>query len=103
MFTLTPAAEAQVAQYFTKNDIKPVRIFIANGCSGPQLALALDEARNNDAVYPCGDFEFVIEQSLMDRAQPIKIDFTGSGFKISTALELCGSCGGCGSSSSCCI
>ena len=102
MFNVTSSAKEQIEEYFKQNDVKPVRVFLSSGCGGSQLMLALDEKQPSDAVYPCGDFEFIIEQDLLDRAQPMQIDFGPKGFIINSALKLQSGCGGCGSSDSCC-
>ena len=102
MFSVTPAAREQIEAYFKQNDIKPVRVFLTSGCGGSQLALALDGKRPSDATYACGDFEFIIEQGLLSRAQPMEIDFGPRGFIINSTLELQSGCGCCGSSDSCC-
>jgi iron-sulfur cluster assembly protein len=104
MLTISEAALKQVAQFFDGKDIKPVRIFITNGCSGPQLAMAVDEKKENDLVYQFDAIKFLVEKTLMTQARPIKIDFGERGFVISSQLpqrSSCG-CGGCGSSDSCC-
>jgi Fe-S cluster assembly iron-binding protein IscA len=102
MFTVSEAAQAQLIEYFKENELKPVRVFLANGCGGSHLTMALDEKRPMDAVYSFEGFEFVIEQALLDTAQPMEIDFGGQGFTISSQLQLGSGCGGCGSSDHCC-
>jgi Fe-S cluster assembly iron-binding protein IscA len=102
MLTLTESAQAQVLDYFKENDIKPVRIFLNSGCGGEQLALAVDDQQPTDKVHKFGDLTFLVDQSLMEKAQPITIDFGMTGFVIDSKLELASGCGGCGSSSSCC-
>lgn len=102
MLTVSKAARNQVEAYFQDNEVKPVRIFLSNGCGGPQLALALDKKNETDLVYQFDDIEFAIEKSLMDQVKPIKIDFGERGFEIASSLQPSGGCGGCGSSDSCC-
>lgn len=102
MLTVSEAAQAQLLEYFKENEVKPVRVFLANGCGGRHLSMALDEKRPMDAVYPFEGFELVIEQDLLDMAQPMEIDYGEHGFKISSQLQLGSGCSGCGSSSHCC-
>jgi Fe-S cluster assembly iron-binding protein IscA len=102
MLTLTDAAKTQVFEYFKDNDIKPVRVFLNSGCGGQQLALAVDEQQSGDTVHTFGELTFLVEQSLMDKAEPITIDFDMQGFTIDSKLELSqGGCSGCASSGSC--
>jgi Fe-S cluster assembly iron-binding protein IscA len=102
MFTVSEAAQAQLLSYFKENEVKPVRVFLTDGCGGGHLSMALDEKRPMDAIYAFEGFEFVIEQSLLDMAQPMEIDFNAQGFHISSQLQLGSGCSGCGSSDHCC-
>lgn len=46
MLTLTDAAQKELEGFFADREKATVRIYLApGGCSGPRLALALDEAR----------------------------------------------------------
>lgn len=102
MLTLTDAAKTQVLEYFKGNDIKPVRVFLNSGCGGQQLALAVDDQRPEDTVHSFGELTFLVEQSLMEKAQSITIDFDMQGFAIDSKLELAaGGCSGCASAGSC--
>ena len=103
MFTVTESAKEQVLDYFKGNDIKPVRVFVNSGCSGEQLALAVDEQQSNDTVHSVGELTFLVEQSLMEKARTITIDFKMQGFTIDSELELAqgGGCSGCASGGSC--
>jgi hypothetical protein len=38
----------------------------------------------------------------MEQAKPIKIDFMGRGFNITSNMAFKEECGGCGSTSNCC-
>lgn len=102
MFTVTQSAQEQIKAYFEDNDVKPIRVFLSNGCGGSQLALALDEKRPSDAAYPFANFEFIIEQTLLDQAQPMQIDFGEKGFIINSSLQLSCGCSGCGTTQNCC-
>ena len=102
MFNITPAAVQAVAEYFKTMEIKPIRIFITQGCGGQQLAMALDEVKPSDAVHEGGGFQFVMDKQLLDQAQPVEIDYAELGFRISSNLELGGGCQSCGTAGSCC-
>ncbi|MFO8088916.1 MAG: hypothetical protein R6U13_03700 [Desulfatiglandaceae bacterium] len=64
--------------------------------------MALDEPRENDESFESSGISYVIEKDLLDRVQPVRVDYVssayGSGFKIDSSLV---SGGGCGSSCSC--
>ena len=43
MLHVTESAVQAVANYFNAMDVKPIRIFLSQGCGGQQLAMALDD------------------------------------------------------------
>ena len=102
MLNVTEAAQAEIKNYFTDKEIKPIRVFLTSGCGGEQLAMALDDARPDDEIFQVAGIQYLVEKAFLAKAQWISIDFAGHGFKVDSALELTGGCGGCGSSSSCC-
>ncbi|WP_319407680.1 IscA/HesB family protein [uncultured Desulfosarcina sp.] len=102
MLTVTESAVQAVAEYFKTMDVKPVRIFLTQGCGGRQLAMALDEAKPSDAVAERGGFQFVMDQTLLDQAQPVQIDYADRGFRIFSSLQLDGGCESCGTAGGCC-
>jgi Fe-S cluster assembly iron-binding protein IscA len=102
MIHVTESAIEAVSEYFATMDVKPIRIFLTQGCGGQQLAMALDEIKSSDAVQDAGEFQFIMDRSLLDQAQPVQIDYANLGFKISSNLELGGACQSCGSAGSCC-
>jgi Fe-S cluster assembly iron-binding protein IscA len=102
MLTVTESAVQAVAEYFNTMDVRPVRIYLSKGCGGRQLAMALDEVRPSDAVAEAGGFQFIMDQTLLDQAQPVQIDYADMGFRISSSLQPGGGCQSCGSAGSCC-
>ena len=102
MLNVTEKAQEQIAKYFEENDIKPIRIFLNNNCSGQHIALALDEKRPDDATFEFAGIEYLVDNAFLAQAQPIEIDFSESGFKVSSPMKLACGCGGCGSSANCC-
>jgi len=64
--------------------------------------MALDEPTENDESFENSGISYVIAKDLLDKVQPVKVDYVssayGSGFKIESNLT---SGGGCGSSCSC--
>ena len=68
-----------------------VRILMTEGgWKGPYLVMAFDEPRENDRILTEKSVTFLIEQSLLDRVKPIKIDYVegilGSGFTLGSEL-----------------
>ena len=106
MVEVTETASQQISEYFKGKDVSPIRIFLnEGGWGGPSLAMALDEPKESDSTYDVNGFQFVMDKDFYEKAKPVKIDFLGYGFKISSGIEFgpsaCSS--GCGSDTgSCC-
>lgn len=102
MFVLTDNAKKELDAFFSDKDKSPVRVFMAEGgCSGPRLALALDETRDNDQVFAEQGFQFCVDKDLFEQVRGITIDAGYMGFIVETAVPLateggCSSCAGCG-------
>ena len=64
--------------------------------------MALDEPQENDEVYDIGSFKYVVDKELLEKAKPIKIDFMGNGFSITSSMVFESGCGSCGSGSTGC-
>ncbi len=69
--------------------------------------MALDEPKETDTVHEIGGYQFIIDKVFLEKAKPVKVDFTNFGFSISSSIELGQGCGGCGGGStseqgSCC-
>ena len=63
--------------------------------------MALDEPRDTDSVFNVNGFQFLIDKDFYEKAKPVKVDFMGYGFRISSSIEFApaGGCGGCGGGS----
>ena len=62
--------------------------------------MALDEQRDNDNRFEVDGFTFVINEDFLQKAQPIKVDYTTFGFKLDSGYDFSSSksaCTGCGS------
>ncbi len=102
MLKVTETAQQQVAEHFTDKEIMPIRIFLQEGgCGGPQVSMALDEIKESDSVFEFAGVEYIVDVKFLEEAKPIEVDFIGSGFKVTTTLEL-GGCSSCGTEGSCC-
>ena len=104
MLDVTAEASAKLLEYMQTNNIdSALRVFLsAGGCSGPSLALALDEQKPTDSSFTLQGLRFLVEKDLMAQCGAIKIDFieagSRSGFSISSTNPLPGG-GGCSSGS----
>ena len=99
MFTVTNAAQNEVAEYFKTHDKNNIRVFLMDGgCGGPQLAMALDEKKSEDEAYEISGVSYILEPGLLEKAQSIEIDFMDDSFKINSNLPSGCSCSGCGCS-----
>jgi iron-sulfur cluster assembly protein len=101
MFVVSQSAQDEIVKYCNPDESKPIRVFLANGCSGPRIQMTFDEKRQSDKEFKINGLEFVVDNELLKHAQPIHVDFTGTGFKVSSSLKLGTGCGGCGSTGSC--
>jgi iron-sulfur cluster assembly protein len=65
--------------------------------------MALDELKENDAVYDIDGFSYVVDKEFLESAKPIKVDFLVHGFKLDCGLNFtpAAGCSGCGTSDSC--
>ena len=57
--------------------------------------MALDEPKEDDAVYESDGFKYIIRKTLMDRVKPVKVDFTAMGFKITSSMDRGAGCSTC--------
>ncbi|GAB7080225.1 IscA/HesB family protein [Megalodesulfovibrio paquesii] len=102
MIHLTENAVAELDAYFADKPKSTIRIYLApGGCSGPRLALALDEANDADAVVTQGAYTLAMDKQLYEQAKPLTIDVSHMGFSVDSSLELGGGCGGGCSSGGC--
>lgn len=106
MLEISEGAKKELDAYFDGKEKGTIRIFLApGGCSGPRLALALDEKGEDDSSEEAGGYTFIINNDLLGQIGGAKIDLTPMGFMIEPEKPLpqaagggCGGCcGGCGS------
>lgn len=98
MITLSEAARDQLDGYFADKEKSPLRIFLAGGCCGPKLSLALDEARDGDETVESMGYTLLAEKALLAAAGKIAIDAGEYGFSVESEIPLGGESGGsCGS------
>lgn len=106
MLELSQDALKELNEYFKDKEKGTIRIYLApGGCSGPRLALALDEAADDDTTEVLDGFTFCINKKLAEEIGSAKIELGPLGFDVIPANPLpqssggsaCGGCcGGCG-------
>ena len=61
--------------------------------------MALDEPTDQDEIFDDRGLSYIVDRDLLDKIKPIKIDYVnsafGSGFSISSALQMGNACGSC--------
>ena len=65
--------------------------------------MALDEPRDTDESFAVNGFTFLVNKDFLEKVKPIKVDFTGYGFKVDCNIQFgaTGGCSGCGSAGTC--
>ena len=98
MFTLTDKAKKELEAFFADKEPATVRIYLApGGCSGPMLALALDDANEDDQKLEAEGFSFCINKELFEKTGALTMDILYEGFVITPEHSLGGGgCSGCG-------
>lgn len=104
MLELTESARKELEAFFADKQKETIRIYMAGGCGGPRLGMALDEERDTDTVMEKDGFTFCMDKELLAQVKSVKIDLTYMGFAIEPEVPLpagdgcgCPSCGsGCG-------
>lgn len=65
--------------------------------------MALDEPKDTDDIYEIEGFKYVVDKEFLTKAEPIKVDFSEYGFKVTSSIEFGPSqCGSCSTTKSCC-
>ena len=65
--------------------------------------MALDEPKDSDDLFKVDGYEYIIDKELLEKAQPVKVDFQGMGFKLDCGIDFgaADGCSGCGSTDGC--
>jgi iron-sulfur cluster assembly protein len=102
MLEVTKVAIDELTEYFKNKERKPIRIFLnSGGWGGPRLAMVLDEPKDTDTVFDIDGFTFIVDEALLIKAAPIKVNFAHFGFQLDCALEFDEGCTACPTSSAC--
>lgn len=106
MFVLKSAAKEQLDNHFNGKNLEPIRIYLASGCGGPRLALALDEQKSGDQIIEVDGYSFLMDEPLFEQARPVTVDFDQQmGFAVQSNMKFPentgGGCSSCGCGGSC--
>ena len=65
--------------------------------------MALDEPKATDDVFDIDGFQYIVDKDFMEKAKPIKVDFSEMGFKLDCAIDFgsASGCSGCGTTNTC--
>ena len=89
MITITESVRKELENYFNGKEKETIRVYLASGgCSGPRLALALDEPGEEDAVYTTDGFTFCLSKELEAMVGNLSIDFATMGFVVDSEIPL---------------
>lgn len=107
MVAVTPAAQEALKQVMQeRNWDAPLRVFVAQGCGGAQLALGLDQAQETDEQFEVEGLTFLVDKELSGILGEVKLDFVSQdqqqGFLLTSEKPLpSGGGDGCGCGCSC--
>lgn len=97
LLEVTPAANAKINAFFSGRKIKPIRIVLNDAfCVSSGLHLSMEEPGEKDIEIVSGEYRYYIDRKLLKRVSPISIDFTSTGFKFRSRIDLGPKCPGCG-------
>lgn len=102
MIEITPSVKEQLDNHFQGKAQSPIRVYLASGCGGERLSLALDTEQEADIVQELSGYTFLVDKELSEKAGAIKIDMTPYGFSVTSEIQVGGGGGGCGGSCSSC-
>lgn len=95
MITISKGAVTELDAFFADKPKSCIRVYLApGGCSGPRLALALDEAGEDDASFSDSGYDFCIAKVLLEQTGKVSIDVIPMGFIVASENPLPGG-GGC--------
>ena len=92
MFEVSEEASENIKQFLEgREGLQAIRVVMTEGgWKGPHLVMALDEQKEEDAVFTVRGVTFVIEKTLFERVNPIRIGYThstlGSGYTLESGL-----------------
>lgn len=97
LLEVTPAATEKINAFFSGRKVKPIRIYLNDAfCVSSGLSLSMEAPGEDDVEIVVGEYQYYIDRKLLNRVSPIKVDFTSTGFKFHSRIDLGPQCPGCG-------
>jgi len=89
MISLTEEARKELEAYFEGKEKTPIRVYLApGGCSGPRLALALDEPGEDDETSEDNGLTLCINKELAEKVGAVTVGMTHMGFVVESEILL---------------
>ena len=89
MISLTEEARKELEAYFEGKEKTPIRVYLApGGCSGPRLALALDEPGEDDETSEDNGLTLCINKELAEKVGAVTVGMTHMGFVVESEIPL---------------
>ena len=93
MISLTEEARKELEAYFEGKEKTPIRVYLApGGCSGPRLALALDEPGEDDETSEDNGLTLCINKELAEKVGAVTVGMTHMGFVVESEIPLPSGC-----------
>ena len=97
MLTISESAVKELDVFFSDRGKSPIRVYLAGGCGGPRLSLALDAPGDDDISEERCGYTFCMEKALHDQTGDISVDLSAMGFSVDSVNPMGGGgCSGCG-------
>jgi Fe-S cluster assembly iron-binding protein IscA len=97
LLMVTTAATEKIDAFFRGRTVKPIRIVLNDAfCVSSGLHLSMEEPGGKDVEIVVGEYKYYIDRKLLNRVSPITVDFTSTGFKFHSRIDLGPKCPGCG-------
>ena len=80
MFEITENARTRIKELVKKRKlITPIRIIASRGgCCSSYFSIGFDESRTDDEVITCDGLTYVINKTLLEQEEPIRVDYIES-------------------------
>ena len=86
MISLTEEARKELEAYFEGKEKTPIRVYLApGGCSGPRLALALDEPGEDDETSEDNGLTLCINKELAEKVGAVTVAATAAAARPAAA------------------
>jgi len=82
MLNVSAEAQTVVKEAMQEKDLdQPLRVYLAGGCGGAQLALSLDEERDGDDKYEFDGYTYLVAKELAADTGDLTLDYVDDGIR----------------------